>query len=129
VCVCEPVNQVSSVAGLHSKNLPCLHVLDLSSNQLESVAGIHLPELQRLYLASNKLQTCSGLQQMTCLDTLHLRKNQIADLSGFTASMAALKYLNLRENPVEQLTQLNNLKCLSLLRVLVLLGEEKHVFR
>ena len=111
------------MAGLHNKNLPSLHVLDLSSNQLETVAEIHLPQLRRLYLASNQLQSCAGLQQMTCLDTLHLRKNRISDLSGFTPSMAALKYLNMRENPVEQLAQLNKLKCLPMLRVLVLLGE------
>lgn len=107
---------------LDQEHLPCLRVLDLHSNKLESSAGIQLPTLQKLYLASNKLTQCDGLQQLHKLTTLHLRDNQIATLDGFMPSQAALQYLNLRANALQDMAQLQKLKCLPLLRGLVLAG-------
>ena len=70
--------------------------LDLHNNQLTSTAGIRLPTLQKLYLASNKLTQLEGLEPLKQLTTLHLRDNQISTLDGFAPSMEALQYLNLR---------------------------------
>ena len=48
-------NQITELVGLDQQHLPSLQLLDLHDNQLSSVAGILLPSLRKLYLASNKL--------------------------------------------------------------------------
>ena len=117
-----PANKITELSGLHAADLPCLRVLDLSSNLLSSTAGINLPHLQRLYLSSNKLRQCDDIKKLSKLSTLHLRSNLIASLDGFAPSEETLMYVNLRSNPLEDLEQLNKLKCLPQLRTLVLLG-------
>ena len=113
-------NRISALTQLDQAHL--LRVLDLHSNKLDSTAGLHLPTLQKLYLASNKLTQCDGLQQLHQLTTLHLRDNEIATLDGFAPSQAALQYINLRANAVQDMAELQKLKCLPLLRGLVLAG-------
>ncbi len=108
---------------MDANNLPCLRVLDLHANRLTSLAGIHIPTLHKLYAASNKLTQCDGIQSLHQLTTLHVRENQIASLDGFVPSLGALQYLNLRANLVENPSQLTKLKCLPLLRAVVLAGQ------
>lgn len=116
-------NQIASLTGLNNSNLPCLRILDLHGNQLESITTLQLPTLQKLYLAANKLTCCDGIQGLHQLTTLHLRDNPIATLDGFAPSMAALQYLNLRSAAIEESSELTKLKCLPMLRALVLTGE------
>ena len=52
-----------------------------------------------------------------------MRDNQIATLDGFAPSLAVLQYLNLRGNVVENMSEVTKLKCLPLLKALVLDGE------
>lgn len=100
-----------------------------------------MPSLQKLYLSANKLTKLEGLQPLKQLTTLHVRDNQIAGLDGFAPSMEGLQYLNLRykdsfnvincvswvafylrTNTVEDVKELQKLKCLPYLRALVLAG-------
>jgi Leucine-rich repeat (LRR) protein len=97
--------------------------LDLHANKLTSLTGIHLPTLQKLYVASNKLNNCDGIQGLQQLTTLHMRENSITSLNGFVPSLGALQYLNFRANSLEDVAELGNLRCLPLLRALVLAGQ------
>lgn len=115
-------NRINALSQLDQAHLPCLRVLDLHSNKLEGIPSLHLPTLQKLYLASNKLTQCDGFQQLQKLTTLHLRDNQIASLDGFVPSQAALQYINLRANSLQDVAEFQKLKCLPLLRGLVLAG-------
>ncbi len=134
-------NQITELSGLTETQLPCLTSLDLHGNKLTSTIGIHLPSLQKLYLASNTLTKLEGLEGLRQLTTLHVRENQITTLDGFAPSMEGLQYLNLRYwfcrlcvcaivlyyccrgNAVEVLSELTKLQCLPFLRGLVLAGE------
>ncbi len=89
-------NQITELSGLTETQLPCLTSLDLHGNKLTSTIGIHLPSLQKLYLASNTLTKLEGLEGLRQLTTLHVRENQITTLDGFAPSMEGLQYLNLR---------------------------------
>jgi hypothetical protein len=44
----------------------------------------------------NKLQRVDGLVSLTNVETVYLRKNEIASLDGFPATLNNLKHLNLR---------------------------------
>ena len=115
-------NKITELMGLNISNLPCLNFLDLHANQLASIAGILLPTLQKLYVASNKLTRCDGIQGLHQLTTLHMRDNQITSLDGFVTNLGALQTLNIRANAIENLSEITKLKCLPLLRALVLAG-------
>ncbi len=114
---------ISELTGINSKNLPCLRILDLHANQLQTLSGLHLPTLQRLYLASNRITQCDGIQGLVQLTTLHLRNNLVSTLDAFTPSLKALQYINLRGNGVETISEVSKLKSLPLLRALVLDGQ------
>lgn len=116
-------NKITKLIGLEANNLPCLRILDLHANRLTGIAGIHLPTLHKLYVASNKLTQCDGIQRLHQLSTLHVRENPITSLDGFIPSLGALQYLNLRANSIENMSELAKLKCLPLLRALVLTGQ------
>lgn len=90
------VNKITEVQGLVRENLPMLRVLDLHANQLTSTAGICIPTLRQLYLATNKLKGVQGLEALPQLTTLHVRENQIAQLNGFSSALESLQYFNVR---------------------------------
>lgn len=115
-------NKISELTGLTANDLPCLRHLDLSANPLASTAGLSLPSLLRLYLASCSLSRLEGLEGLRQLTTLHARDNQLTSLEGFAASMEALQYFNVRGNDVAELSELKHLQPLPFLRALVLAG-------
>ena len=49
-----------------------------------------------LLQAANAIEKVEGLEQLSRLDSLHLRDNLVGQLDGFSESMAALQYLNIR---------------------------------
>ena len=116
-------NHITELSGLNNSNLPCLRILDVHANRVRNITGLQLPTLQKLYLASNKLAHCDGIQGLHQLTTLHLRDNPISTLDGFVPSLAALQYINLRSAAVEEPSELAKLKCLPMLRALVLTGQ------
>ncbi|XP_043822998.1 leucine-rich repeat-containing protein 23 isoform X2 [Dromiciops gliroides] len=114
-------NNIKKITGLDPQKLVNLHTLELRGNQLESTLGIELPKLKNLFLAQNQLKKIEGLEGLNYLTTLHLRDNQISDLSGFSNEMRSLQYLNLRGNIVTNLSELIKLRDLPRLRALILL--------
>lgn len=113
-------NQIREFTNLNGDNLPTLSILDCHGNAITSATGINIPTLHKLYLASNQMNTLEGLSHLNQLTTLHLRENQLKSLSGLSESMSSLQYINLRANPVEEISEVAKLKCLPFLRALVL---------
>ncbi|XP_043935531.1 leucine-rich repeat-containing protein 23 [Protopterus annectens] len=113
-------NRIKVVSGLNYGKLTNLHTLELRGNQLESTDGLYLPSLKKLYLAQNTIKHIEGLERLERLTILHLRDNQLEDLSGFSENMKALQYLNIRGNLISNTKIVKKLKCLPMLRALVL---------
>ena len=119
VCVCImyffSANQIEELTGFDSDHFPCLRLLDLHGNKLTSVAGLQLPTLQRLYLASNSLSKCERergreggrekerkkeKEKETGRVLLHLVFT--ADLTGL-GGLRKLAILHVRENQIASL--------------------------
>lgn len=113
-------NQIREVTGLDPIKLSRLHTLELRGNLLESTRGIILPNLHHLYLAANTISRLEDLDTLTSLQTLHLRENHIETLRGFSPTMVALQYINLRSNLIVEISELKHLECVPNLRALVL---------
>ncbi|XP_015274279.1 PREDICTED: leucine-rich repeat-containing protein 23 [Gekko japonicus] len=114
-------NEIEVISGLDPLKLSNLHTLELRSNSLKTTTGLYLPKLKNLYLAQNSISNLEGLEDLTQLTTLHLRDNMLESLDGFSESMKALQYLNLRGNAIAQLDEVAKLQKLPMLRALVLL--------
>jgi len=85
--------------------LPMLRILNLSNNQIESVAGLSgNPVLKTLYIENNKLATCEGLG-VESLEQMTLTSNCITSLKGLE-KLAQVAELDLTGNVVEDLTGL-----------------------
>ncbi|XP_071946198.1 leucine-rich repeat-containing protein 23-like isoform X2 [Antedon mediterranea] len=113
-------NEISVISGLEPSKLNRLHTLELRGNKLTTTAGICLPNLKNLFLGANMITTIEGLERLDRLTTLHLRDNQIEKLDGFAETMKSLQYVNIRANGVTDVKETSKLKCLPLLRALVL---------
>ncbi|KAJ8889532.1 hypothetical protein PR048_009031 [Dryococelus australis] len=115
-------NHIHNVHDLHPEDLPRLRVIELRGNSLSSTLGIRLGMLESLYLASNSLERLEGLEQLVNLKTLHLRENPLTTLDGFSRSMKALRYVNIRGCQLESAQETMKLAVLPALEVLVVLG-------
>lgn len=113
-------NQITELTNLTEDNLPTLTTLDCHGNALTNAKNIMIPTLRKLYLASNQITTLEGLSHLSQLTTLHLRENQLKSLSGLSDNMLSLQYINLRANPIEEISEVAQLKCLPFLRALIL---------
>lgn len=77
-----------------------LRMLDLSFNQIESIANLdRCLDLRLLALQCNELQKISGLEKMAKLETLKLNSNRIPLVEG-VAHLRQLKTLWLQRNPL-----------------------------
>ncbi|XP_005106195.1 leucine-rich repeat-containing protein 23 isoform X2 [Aplysia californica] len=113
-------NLIKEVTGLDATKLSRLHSLELRGNKLESTDGIYLPNLKNLFLAANIIKRIEGMSRLTSLTTIHLRDNQLENLEGFSEEQKSLQYLNIRGNLVTSVKEAAKLKCLPLIRALVL---------
>ena len=115
-------NNIYEVTDLDPSALPRMTTLELRNNRLITTNGIGvLSNLQKLYLAANSLKFLENLDRMQHLVSIHLRDNQLEKLDGFSANMKLLQYLNLRGNNISDIKEVEKLKCLPLLRALVLM--------
>ncbi|EGF77690.1 hypothetical protein BATDEDRAFT_91521 [Batrachochytrium dendrobatidis JAM81] len=100
---------------------PELLHLEARGNSLSDGITCNTPKLQRLYLAENGIATITGLENKSALQLLHLRGNKIELLDWVTQfKMPSLTYLNLRANKISSLAQVDALKTLDGLRILIL---------
>ncbi|CAB3979277.1 leucine-rich repeat-containing 23-like [Paramuricea clavata] len=115
-------NNIYEVTDFDPAALSRLTTLELRNNKLITTNGIGtLPNLQNLYLAANSLKFLENLDRMQHLVSIHLRDNQIEKLDGFSANMKFVQYLNFRGNNISDIKEVQKLKCLPLLRALVLM--------
>ncbi|XP_032223448.1 leucine-rich repeat-containing protein 23 isoform X2 [Nematostella vectensis] len=115
------MNEIVEVSGLDPGKLSRLAILELRGNKLMTTTGMNLENLRELYLAANTIRKVEGLDRLEHLTKLHLRDNQIDSLEGFSENMKNLQYLNLRGNSISSNKEVQKLKCLPLLRALVLM--------
>nr|XP_047135413.1 leucine-rich repeat-containing protein 23 [Hydra vulgaris] len=114
-------NEVLEISSFDAANLSYLAVLELRGNKLTSTKCTYPQSLKMLYLAENAIEEIQDVSQLTHLKTLHLRNNKITNLNGFSENMKNLQYLNLRMNNISELHEINKLKCLPMLRALILI--------
>ncbi|HLR91666.1 MAG TPA: leucine-rich repeat domain-containing protein, partial [Atopostipes sp.] len=134
---------------IEPKDVEMLQVLDATGYGIESLEGIEaLPELRELNLEDNYVKSVSPLQNLTKLETLSLRNNEITDLEAIDfddilflnirdlslrhnvkrdeegegtrladismlGQMVSLRKLELRDNDIENLEPLSNLRKLT----------------
>ncbi|XP_010708461.1 leucine-rich repeat and guanylate kinase domain-containing protein [Meleagris gallopavo] len=97
-------NRLTAISGL--ENLP-IRILNLSSNLLEKITGLDsLKTLWKLDLSSNKIATLEGLERHDLLEVINLEDNKIAELSELESiqDLPLLRALNLLKNPVQEQT-------------------------
>jgi Leucine-rich repeat (LRR) protein len=86
------------------KDLAQLRSLDVSYNKIDSLTGIGelLPTLVQLSLASNRLRSIIGLEQLSRLERLDLSHNQIEDPQEMNrlSGLLHLSHLQVEGNPL-----------------------------
>uniref|UniRef100_A0A7S1MTT3 Protein phosphatase 1 regulatory subunit 7 n=1 Tax=Neobodo designis TaxID=312471 RepID=A0A7S1MTT3_NEODS len=98
----------------------CLRKLDLSYNQISSIAGLDDlgPTLEELYLVENKIKVVQGLSKLTSLKLLELGGNQIRSVASGLEALVNLEQLWLGKNKIDTIgpgfVTLRKLKRLSL---------------
>lgn len=113
-------NQIEDVKDLDGSLLTKLHTLEIKENKIKSLEHLNVPSLRNLYIGYNAINSLNGISRMNALETLYLRKNNIADLTGLEETISDLKYINLRENRIESIAEIMKLQCLPSLKILSL---------
>lgn len=114
------IETISDIDNLHN-----LKQLDVQCNRLTSCFGLsdQLTSLEELYLASNKIDSISGLFPLQCATKLHtidLSHNVISSLVGIEVLSAGLESIWMSTNAIDTfealqpLTLLPKLECLYL---------------
>lgn len=85
-------NALQETPQLHSKRL---QVVDLSGNQLTTLAGIQGPSVTAIDFTNNKIESLQDLESLTNLKVLTLTENQLIDLSTLQGELAAVEHLDL----------------------------------
>lgn len=105
--LCLHGNNITRIEGL--QQLAGLADLNLSSNAIDAIdpsALRGLSSLTSLNLASNRLQSISGLDGLSSLEVLNLSYNYLTSLSGLSALQGprcALRQLNIKHNQLSTL--------------------------
>jgi Leucine-rich repeat (LRR) protein len=101
-------NHISHLAQLDEKrssisSMTQLVALDLSSNELNSVAGLNSTQLQMLNVSSNRLSRLASefCDHVPLLEELYLGENELHLVEGLHCTQ--LKILNLSNNQLSQL--------------------------
>ncbi|KAL7931643.1 hypothetical protein V8C35DRAFT_323507 [Trichoderma chlorosporum] len=112
-------NRISSVQGLHL--LPALSQLDISDNHLESLVFAKANRtLRKLDISDNDLESLD-IRHLSSLQTLHADRNCLSHLSGFR-HVRRLDSLSLREQRGEEPLDLDFLTTACEIRKLFLSG-------
>ncbi|XP_053782638.1 leucine-rich repeat and guanylate kinase domain-containing protein isoform X3 [Desmodus rotundus] len=95
-------NKVASISGLGV--LP-IKILCLSHNQIEKITGLdELKFLQMVDLSHNRISSLHGLENHDFLEVINLEDNKIAELSEieYIENLPLLRVLNLLRNPIQE---------------------------
>lgn len=118
-------NQLATIAGV--ERCSCLQHLSLAHNNIEIIEKLeHLPlkfinlrcnqinqienletltRLQHLDLSGNAISSLEGLQKCVLLETLDLENNQVADITDlqYIQDLKLLRHLTLLRNPIQDI--------------------------
>ena len=103
-------NQLGNLTCLARSKFPCLHYLNIASNNMTSLGAItKFTSLKELYANSNSIVDISPLSGMTHLERIELQNNLIQDPNPAFASDLC-NYIDLSNNKLSDHTQLLNFK-------------------
>uniref|UniRef100_A0A8C5V210 Leucine-rich repeat and guanylate kinase domain-containing protein n=1 Tax=Microcebus murinus TaxID=30608 RepID=A0A8C5V210_MICMU len=95
-------NDIKTIDGLNS--LP-IKILCLSNNNIEKITGLeNLKALQKLDVSHNQISSLQGLENHDLLEVINLEDNKIAELSEieYIGNLPILRILNLLKNPIQE---------------------------
>lgn len=95
-------------------HLSNLQYIDVSNNELESLSAFRsLIHLRGLRADNNKIKTLDGISNLDGLLSLRLRGNLVESLDFGGTKLQRLTDLDLRDNQVNEVKHLHELRCLS----------------
>lgn len=98
---------IESYSGL--EKIKNLHSLTIMNNELTDISFVSsLTKLEDISLMNNHINNISALESLTKLNFINLANNQIEDLSPLAALNDYLAYLDVSNNPIKDLTSLEN---------------------
>ncbi|KAJ7329351.1 hypothetical protein JRQ81_015525 [Phrynocephalus forsythii] len=112
-------NNITEIRGL--ERCHSLTFLSLANNKITAITGLKNLPIQTLCLKSNLIERAVGLEELKVLQVLDLSGNQIRSLEGLEEHNL-LQEINLEDNQVSELSELEYIEALPLLRVLNLLN-------
>ncbi|KAH0617176.1 hypothetical protein JD844_028973 [Phrynosoma platyrhinos] len=112
-------NNITEIQGL--ENCHNLTYLSLANNKITEISGLNNLPIKTLCLKSNQIEKAVGLEELKVLQVLDLSGNQISSLEGLEEH-SLLEEINLEDNQVSELSELEYIESLPLLRVLNLLN-------
>ncbi|CAF0904939.1 unnamed protein product, partial [Didymodactylos carnosus] len=113
-----PYNQISKIDGL--KNCYRLQHLSIAHNLITTIEELDNLPLKYLNLRSNQITTVENLDTLQYLQHLNLSCNNINSLNGFPERLNFLEVLDLADNQFQNLSEIDHLSELRLLRDLSL---------
>ncbi|CAI9731314.1 leucine-rich repeat-containing protein 23-like [Octopus vulgaris] len=113
-------NRIKELSQLNEENYPKLAILKLQENAIETIKDINLPSLTSLSLGYNKMTDFQWISNLVNLEFLEINNNSIDRLDGFNDNMKKLKYIDLKENIIDELSEVEKLTCLPALTILLL---------
>ncbi|XP_074223134.1 leucine-rich repeat and guanylate kinase domain-containing protein isoform X5 [Camelus bactrianus] len=111
-------NEITHISGLDQ----CSNLthLSLAKNKLTAIDGLGMLPIKILSLSNNQIEKITGLDDLRALQILDLSHNQISSLQGLE-SHDFLEVINLEDNKIAELSEIEYIENLPLLRVLNLL--------
>ncbi|XP_014769221.1 leucine-rich repeat-containing protein 23 [Octopus bimaculoides] len=113
-------NKIKELSQLNEETYSKLTVLKLQENAIETIKDINLPSLTSLSLGYNKMTDLQWISNLVNLEVFEINNNSIDKLDGFNKDMKKLKYIDLKENVIEEFCEIEKLACLPALTVLLL---------
>ncbi|ANZ77098.1 BA75_03816T0 [Komagataella pastoris] len=99
----------------HCRNL---QLLDISHNNISTLRQIRLPNIKKLIINNNMVESLNGLEDLNTLTTLDLSHNLIKGTVDFkNMDFVLLEDLNLSDNDIKAVQGLSSLKCLRVFNI------------
>ncbi|XP_035866813.1 LOW QUALITY PROTEIN: leucine-rich repeat and guanylate kinase domain-containing protein [Phyllostomus discolor] len=111
-------NEIEEIRGLELCS--SLTHLSLAHNKIATIGGLEVLPIKILCLSHNRIETITGLDELKFLQIVDLSHNQISSLQGLE-SHDFLEVIDLEDNKIAELSEIEYIENLPLLRVLNLL--------
>ncbi len=101
-------NELRSIAKFPSNNFPALQELYLIGNKIKHLDKISVPSLKLLELGDNRIRKMENLDGLPSLDSLWLGRNKLESIENL-GSLMNLKKLSLQSNRITKISGLDHL--------------------